>query len=283
MVQIQPIVDEDCFEVALGMIFPTAEPARLAAEASWLCPDHLDEAMTRVRLGMKSWLVRVGGVNILVDTCIGQHKERPGHAAWHRRASDRFLRNLAAEGLGPEDIDVVMCTHLHADHVGWNTRLQDGAWVPTFPRARYAMSRREVDDWVRIAADATGPVNHGALVDSILPVVERDMALYVGAGDALAPGAAVVSLPGHTVDHFGLRLSRAEGDALFCGDAIHSPLQLAFPGWGSGFCNDPAAATRTRIAMLEQAVDEGLELYPAHFRGAGHYRIVRAGGAYRPA
>ncbi len=282
MIEIQPLVDEDCFEVALSMIFPTAQPERLAAEAAWLCPDHMDAGITRVRLGMKSWLIRMGGFNILVDTCIGQHKERPGHPAWHRRTSDRFLRDLAEAGLAPDDIDVVMCTHLHADHVGWNTRLQDGRWVPTFPRARYAMSRRELDHWVRIAAEAPGPANHGSLADSVLPVVERDMALFIGAGDELAPGAVVVSLPGHTVDHFGLQLTRSGGDALFCGDAIHSPLQLRFPGWGSAFCGDPAAATWTRIAMLERAADEGLELYPAHFRGPGSFRIRRADGAFRP-
>lgn len=281
-VEILPIVDEDCFDIALTHLFPSAAAGRLAGEA-WLCPDHFDPVQQRIRLGMKSWLIRTAGLNILVDTCIGQHKQRPRHAAWHARTSDRFLRELAAAGVVPDDIDIVLCTHLHADHVGWNTRLDNGHWVPTFPRARYAMSRRELDDWRCIAAAGDPLVNHGALADSILPVVERDMALFVAAGDALAPGITMLSLPGHTVDHFGLHVRRPTRDALFCGDAIHSPVQLRVPEWASAFCGDPALAIATRIAMLERAADEGLELYPAHFRGAGSLCVRRADGAFRPA
>ncbi|WP_232494656.1 MBL fold metallo-hydrolase [Novosphingobium kaempferiae] len=280
---IRPLIDEDCFEIGLNHIFPMADAARIAGEESWLCPDHLDPAMEKVRLGMKSWLVRAGGRTILVDTCIGQHKERPRHAAWHRRGSDRLLRDLAAEGLAPNDIDLVLCTHLHADHVGWNTRLEDGRWVPTFPRARYAMSRREVGDWRALAAASDVPVNHGAFEDSILPVVDHGLALYVTAGDELAEGVTVEALPGHTVEHFGLHLHRREGAALFCGDAIHSPIQLRVPEWTSAFCGDPDLAVATRIAMLDRAAEEGIELYPAHFRGAGSLRVRRDGNAFGPA
>lgn len=282
MIEIVPIIDEDCFEIALETMFPLAQSERLAAEASWLCPDHLDTTFARVRLGMKSWLIQTGRHNILVDTCIGQHKERPRHAAWHNRASDRYLRNLAKVGLSPNDIDFVLCTHLHADHVGWNTRMENGRWAPTFPRARYAMSRRELDDWLSVAAGSDEPVNHGALEDSILPVVDSRMAHFVGAGEELVPGASIISLPGHTLDHFGLQLKRNTCDALFCGDAIHSPLQLCFPEWSSAFCDDAATAAATRIAMLGRAVDEGLELYPAHFRGNGSLRIRRVDNGFRP-
>ncbi len=282
-VQIQPIVDEDCFEIALGHIFPTADASRLRGEEEWLCPLHLDPALAQVRLGMRSWLVRIGERSILVDTCIGQHKERPRHPAWHRRESDRLIRELAALRLSPNDIDLVMCTHLHADHVGWNTRLENGRWVPTFPNARYAMSRCELGFWQECAAASAEPVNHGALADSILPVIERGMALFVHGGDELVPGLTVTPLPGHTVDHFGLRVRRPEGDALLCGDAIHSPIQLRNPEWTSAFCGDPERAVATRVAMLERAAEEGVELYPAHFRGSGSMRVRRADGAFRPA
>lgn len=281
--EIVPIVDEECFEIALEAIFPAANPAALGAAHDWLSPDHLDPERTRVRLGMKSWLVRAGGCNILVDTCIGQHKDRSRHPAWHRRTSDRLLRELAGAGLAPEDIDIVVCTHLHADHVGWNTRLDNGRWVPTFPRARYGMSRRELAGWRDLAAASTEPVNHGAYVDSILPVVESGQAVFLAPGDLLAPGVRVEALPGHTIDHFGLLVTRKDADALFCGDAIHSPLQLHFPEWTSAFCTDPAMAIATRRAMLGRVADEGIELYPAHFRGAGCMRIARAGDAFQPA
>jgi glyoxylase-like metal-dependent hydrolase (beta-lactamase superfamily II) len=282
-IDIRALIDEDCFEIALMQIFPMADARRLADDEHWLCPFHLDPAMEQVRLGMKSWLVRAGGRTILVDTCIGQHKQRPRHPAWHQRSSDRLLREIAAVGLTPEDIDIVLCTHLHADHVGWNTRLVDGRWVPTFPRARYAMSRREVEDWQALTLASPGPVNHGAFTDSILPVVEHGLALYVTAGDQLAEGVTVEALPGHTVEHFGLHVARAGGAALFCGDAIHSPIQLRVPEWTSAFCGDPQLAIATRIAMLERAAEEGIELFPAHFRGPGRLRIRRDGDAFRPA
>jgi glyoxylase-like metal-dependent hydrolase (beta-lactamase superfamily II) len=174
-----------------------------------------------------------------------------------------------------------MCTHLHADHVGWNTRLENGCWVPTFPNARYAMSRMELDHWRAI--DALAPVNHGSLRDSVLPVVERDMALFVTGGDEILSGVSIEPLAGHTIDHLGLRVCRPEGDALFSGDAIHSPVQLVCPDWPSAFCGDAEQAVATRIAMLERAADEGTELFPAHFRRMQTVRVRRAGAAFRPA
>lgn len=280
-VQISPIVDEDCFEIAVSVMFPTADVELLRQEASWLCPNHLTPDCLKVRLGMKSWLIRTGGLNILVDTCIGQHKERPLHPAWHRRESDRLIRDLAAQGLHPEDIDMVMCTHLHADHIGWNTRLENGQWVPTFPNARYAMSKRELDHWQAIQARGE-TVNHGSLNDSVLPVVDRGMAQFVVPAEEVAPGALIEPLPGHTLDHLGLRIRREGGDALFCGDAIHSPMQLAFPRLSSAFCADPVLSAETRFAMLTRAAQEGTELYPAHFRGEESLRIRAHAGAFRP-
>jgi glyoxylase-like metal-dependent hydrolase (beta-lactamase superfamily II) len=282
-IDIRPLIDADCFTIALNRIFPEADRAKLAGEAHWLCPNHLDAAMDNVLLGMKSWLVRLGGQVILIDTCIGQHKERQRHPAWHRRTSDRLLRELNAAGLTAEDVDIVLCTHLHADHVGWNTRLENGRWVPTFPRARYAMSRREVEAWRDRSRGSAQPVNHGAFDDSILPVVEEGLAFFVSAGDEIGPGAIVEGLPGHTPDHFGLRVERPQGAALFCGDAIHSPLQLLIPEWTSAFCENPPQAVATRCEMLGRAADQDTELFPAHFRGAGSLRVHRDGPAFRPA
>jgi glyoxylase-like metal-dependent hydrolase (beta-lactamase superfamily II) len=282
-IDIRPLVDADCFTIALNRIFPEADLTRLTGEEHWLCPDHLDATMDNVLLGMKSWLIRLDGQVILIDTCIGQHKDRPRHPAWHRRTSDRLLRELSVAGHTAQDVDLVLCTHLHADHVGWNTRLEDGRWVPTFPRARYAMSRREVEAWRDRARGSAQPVNHGAFDDSILPVMEQGLAFFVSAGDEIGPGAVVEGLPGHTIDHFGLRLDRPQGAALFCGDAIHSPLQMLIPEWTSAFCENPQEAITTRFEMLGRAAEHDTELFPAHFRGAGSLRVRRAGSAFRPA
>lgn len=281
--EIISLTDEDCFEIDIGTLFPAADTNLLRTQGAWLAPEHLDPDFRRVRLAMRSWLIRTGHTNILVDTCIGQHKERPRHPAWHRRTSDRLLHELADAGLVPEDIDMVLCTHLHADHVGWNTRLDNGRWVPTFPRASYCMSGKELEDWRHIAAKTGTPVNHGALDDSILPVIEAGQSRFVCPGDELAPGVKVEALPGHTVDHLGLLVSRNLSDALFCGDAIHSPLQLLCPEWSSAFCDDPQLSASTRIAMLGRIADQGLELFPAHFRGTGSLRLRRDGDAFRPA
>jgi glyoxylase-like metal-dependent hydrolase (beta-lactamase superfamily II) len=281
-IDVTAIVDEDVFEIDITRLLPDAEPGRLARH-HWLAPDHADLDRGVVKLGMQSFLVRTGGMNILVDACIGQHKERPAHAAWHRRQSGRFLDELAASGLHPEEIDLVMCTHLHADHVGWNTRLENGQWVPTFPRALYAMSGLEFAYWQDRQAGTDAPVNHGAFDDSILPVVRSGQASFVAPGDEFAEGMRIVSLAGHTIDHLGLELSvGGKACALFCGDAIHSPIQVVMPQWASAFCSDPAAAVATRIDLLQRAADEHLLLIPAHLRGRRAMRITRTEGGFEP-
>lgn len=280
-IAVSAIVDEDCFDFPLERIFPHGSVAALAGE-TWLEPDHVDLARGMVKLGMHSFLLRTPSLNILVDTCIGAHKQRPAHAAWHQRQSPRFLENLAREGLSPDDIDLVFCSHLHADHVGWNTQLLDGRWVPTFPRARYAISEHEFAEWRRLQAESDIPVNHGAYTDSLLPVVETGQAMFVSPGDPLVAGLSIVPLAGHTTHHMGLEVSSGGARALFCGDAIHSGVQLVKPRWASAFCAHPEQAVATRLAMLDRVAREGMQLFPAHFRGARALRIAAAGDGYRP-
>lgn len=270
------IVDQDCFEIDLHRIFPTAD-ATLLAEHPWLAPHHYDPVGQRIRLGMHSFLIRTPTLNILVDMCVGEHKERPRHPAWHRQTGSRFLPGLAAAGLTPDDIDLVFCTHLHADHVGWNTRLIDGRWVPTFPKARYAVSAQELAFWQAEQAASAEPVNHGAYLDSVLPIVEAGLAMPVAPGDRLDGGLHFTDLAGHTPGHMGLEVVRPGARALFCGDAIHSPIQLPFPDWSSAFCDSAQASARTRRAMLNHAADNGLLLCPAHFRHVRAVRICRHG------
>jgi glyoxylase-like metal-dependent hydrolase (beta-lactamase superfamily II) len=194
-------------------------------------------------------------------------------ATWNRRQSTRLIDELAAQGLRPKDIDFVACTHLHGDHVGWNTRLEDGRCVPTFPMARYGISAAEVEAWARFDAVSDKPVNYGAYRDSIMPLVESGQALYVGAGEVLAPGVEIVPLPGHTPSHFGIEVNQGESRALFCGDAIHLPIQLIEPGWPSIFCENRELSIQTRRNMLSRIADDGMLLLPAHFRGPRAMRI----------
>ena len=271
--RITGLTDIDSFDVPLTTIFPEGDPASLTEALDWLSPHAYSDGI--VHLKIRSWLLRIGGRSILVDTCVGAHKERPNWQAWHRREGQEWLAALAQAGLCPEDIDVVFCTHLHADHVGWNTKLLDGRWVPTFPNARYIVGRAEFEYWQREAATQD---RHGSFADSVLPVHAAGQIDLVDDGWDLADGLSLHLVPGHTAGQMSMRTR--EG-AVFCGDAIHSPVQLAQPDWSSAFCSDPDQARITRKAMLEELADSDRLLIPAHFPAPGWCRVKRDGDAYR--
>jgi len=277
---IQRIVDIDPFALQLGFLLPGASLEALGKHRAALDGAHVDWAAGAILLAVQSHLVRAGGKTILIDTCVGEHKQRPARADWHNRASTRYLANLKACGCTPDDVDIVMCTHLHADHVGWNTRLENGQWVPTFPNARYLMSMREVEQRASEAA-AKPEANHGSYQDSVLPVLDRGAAAFVDAGDEIVDGGKILALPGHAPGQIGLELHQAGGTDVFCGDAIHSPVQVFRPEWASAFCHDKAQAVATRRTLLERAAGENLRLIPAHLRGSVMH-VREAGGAFTP-
>jgi glyoxylase-like metal-dependent hydrolase (beta-lactamase superfamily II) len=265
---VQRIVDIDPFTLPLSFLFPGASIEALGAGADALNGPHIDAANSAVHLAVQSHLIRFAGKTILMDTCVGEHKPRPTRPDWHQRSNSGYLRNLAACGCSPDDIDIVMCTHLHADHVGWNTQLVSGRWVPTFTNARYLMSQTEIDHRAKDAAN-NPEANHGSYQDSVLPVIERGLVTIVKGGDAIADGATIVPLPGHTPGQIGLELATGgPANVLFCGDAIHSPAQVYQPQWTSAFCFDKPQATATRVALLARAVAENMILIPAHLRAA---------------
>jgi glyoxylase-like metal-dependent hydrolase (beta-lactamase superfamily II) len=268
---IQRIIDLDPFVLPLGFLFPDASLEALADRRCALAGAHVDWANGTVLLAVQSHLVCIAGKTILIDTCVGEHKHRPARPDWHQRAATRYLANLAAAGCTPDDVDIVMCTHLHADHVGWNTRLQSGQWVPTFPKARYLMSKREVEQRANEAA-AKPEANHGSYQDSVLPVLDRGLVGFVQAGDQIVDGGTILSLPGHAPGQIGLELHDHGDVAVFCGDAIHSPVQVFRPEWSSAFCHDKVQAAETRRALLERAAGVNLRLIPAHLRG-GSMRV----------
>ncbi|MGN6573861.1 MAG: MBL fold metallo-hydrolase [Pseudolabrys sp.] len=272
---IQRIVDIDPFALKLDFLFPGVSLEALAEHRAVLDGAHVDWSSGAILLAVQSHLVRAGGKTILIDTCVGEHKQRPARQDWHNRASTRYLANLKACGCTPDDVDIVMCTHLHADHVGWNTRLENGQWVPTFPKARYLMSLREVEQRASEAA-AKPEANHGSYQDSVLPVLDRGAASFVDEGDEIVDGGKILALPGHAPGQIGLELrDGGPGATVFCGDAIHNPAQVFRPEWSSAFCHDKAQAVATRRALLARAAGEDLRLIPAHLRG--NAMRVRAG------
>lgn len=281
LLTVRRVVDLDRFALQVDVLFPGASLENPDAAMLALAGQHVDLSAGEVLLAIQSHVFRFAGKTILIDTCVGEHKPRPLRPEWNQRAGTRYLANLAAAGWAPEQIDLVMCTHLHADHVGWNTRLQSGRWVPTFSRARYVMSQREIDQRVHDAVQSA-TANHGSFLDSVLPILEAGLVEVRGPGDMLLDGASIIDLAGHAPGQIGLEVwSGARSRVLFCGDAIHSPLQVLHPQWSSRFCFDPEQAARTRRTLLERAAGEDVKLIPGHLRGEA-MRIAETSGRFRP-
>ena len=277
------IVDLDPFVLPLDFLFPDADIAMIRDAEPVLAPHHVDYDQGLVLLGIHSLLLRTATLNILIDTCVGEHKPRPRRPEWHERAGGAFLERLGAAGVGSDEVDIVLCTHLHADHVGWNTRLWNGRWVPTFPKARYLIGRRELAYWQDKEATEPGKHNHGSYADSVLPIIEAGQCELVDDGFELARGLTLLPLPGHSPGQMGLCLDCKEGNgAYFCGDAIHSPVQVLQPQWASAFCSDPAGAVHVRRMLLERAADANALIVPTHIRQAHGMRVERRGSGYYP-
>ncbi|GAA5068066.1 MBL fold metallo-hydrolase [Nocardia callitridis] len=249
--------------------------------ADWLAPEHWAPDTELAVAAVQTWVLRSAGRTILVDTGVGNGRERPGRALFHRRDGD-FLERLIRAGVQPDEVDVVINTHVHGDHVGWNTHDVDGEWLPTFPNARYLVP----------AADDTyfGPKNGYArgrrpddrllYEDSIAPVHRSgQVELWDGAfriDDALT----LESAPGHTPGSSVLRLDSGADRAVFVGDMVHTPMQLLHPTCSSCLCLDPTEAASTRQRVLERAADRRELVIPAHFAGAAAVEIRRAGSRF---
>jgi glyoxylase-like metal-dependent hydrolase (beta-lactamase superfamily II) len=282
-VRIDIIVDDDDFEAPLGHFLPGSDAHQLAHHRGLLEPDFLDFDRNVVKFAIQCFVVRVNGRTILVDTCVGEQKDRPEIPAWNQRRGTGFLERLAKTGVDPADVDIVFCTHLHVDHVGWNTQRQDKRWVPTFPNARYLIGRDELADWMAQRDAGSAPAIHIlALQDSVLPVVEAGLVDLVEDGHDLAAGLTLVPLPGHTAHQMGLRINRHDGHAIFCGDALHSPVQILDPSVSTSSCADPKVAATTRRILLEDAVETKRLVVPAHFRGHRCAHIRCRSGGFEP-
>lgn len=280
---LEKIVDMDTFVLPFDLIMPGRDPMELLPYADLLSPDHVDFAGGNLLLSLHSFLLRIGGLTILIDTCVGEHKPRPRRADWNERTGSGYLTRLAAAGVAPEDVDIVMCTHLHADHVGWNTRLEGGRWVPTFPKARYLIGAAELAHWQAEEARAPGAANHGSYVDSVLPVIEAGQMERVEDGFSLGRSMTITGLAGHAPGQIGLDLDcGSSGHVHFCGDAFHSPVQVYRPDWSSRFCHDPAMAAALRTRLLAEAAEDDTLLLPAHLRNAFGMRVRRDGEGFRP-
>src|SRR6476661_5088825 len=258
-------------------MFPKFNQEAFDAQKDWMVPDHVEPGSDRLVGSVHTWVVKTGRHTILIDTCLGNHKDR--HNPGWNKLNTPFLDRLKACGCKPESVDLVMCTHLHVDHVGWNTRLENGRWVPTFPHARYLVAQREWDYW-RTAGPAALVRTGDFITDSVLPIFDSGQAELIGDSHALASDIAIEAAPGHTPGLSMLRLQGGGSEAIVCSDLMHHPLQLRYPDWSTRFCVDPGQAARTRVSFLKEHAGSGRLIFPTHFPSPTGCTIERAGQAY---
>ncbi len=261
-----------------AMIFPDSTPEVIASHRHWLEPTFMEPGTGLLVLSFHSFLLRTRHHTILVDTCGGNHKPRPKRPRYHMQ-NWPYLQNLAAAGIGPEAVDIVLCTHLHVDHVGWNTHQRDGRWVPTFPRAKYLFGRQEWAHWERMMK-SPGFDDDPHLADSVVPIIEAGQAVFVESTHVIEDGLQLEPSPGHSPGHVCLHVRSGGQHGLMIGDMMHHILQCVEPDWSTPFCSDPQQARATRRAFLERYADTDTTIFPAHFPTPTVGRFVRQGATW---
>jgi glyoxylase-like metal-dependent hydrolase (beta-lactamase superfamily II) len=256
-------------------ILPQATPEAILP-IGWLQPDFADEN-GRLKMSIHALVVETPSRRIIVDTCLGNDKENRRIPTWNNLQT-RFLADLTAAGYARETIDTVICTHLHVDHVGWNTMLDGGSWVPTFPNARYLMGRVEFDHWT---SQHDREDMEAIIADSVAPVWEAGLVDLVETDHRICDEISLMPTLGHTPGHVSVRIASQGEEALITGDFMHHPCQIARPDWSSTADSDPAEARQTREHMLTHLSDNPILVIGTHFAGrtAGH--VVGDGAAFR--
>ena len=252
-------------------ILPQATP-ELMLERSWLKPFLTEDG--KPLLSMHSLVVSSQGQSILVDTCIGNDKSR-NYPRWDKMQS-HYLEDLSLAGFSTDSIDVVMCTHMHVDHVGWNTKLEQGRWVPTFPNASYLFSEIEWNYW-QSEEQEFGPV----IEDSIQPIFDCGMANLVKQNHIVTDEVWLEATPGHTPGHVSVHISSKGEEAIITGDMIHHPCQMSYPEWSTEVDWDQVMSASTRSDFLKKYADSPVLVIGTHFAGPTAGYIVRDGRSFR--
>jgi glyoxylase-like metal-dependent hydrolase (beta-lactamase superfamily II) len=280
-ITIHPVVEQQGPYFDALEFFPTLTKELLAENRAWLerAPSAIDPQTGKLVLCVQSFVIKTPHHNILIDSCVGNHKPRPARPMWNMMNSDRFEKGLAATGLTVNDIDYVMCTHLHVDHVGWNTKLENGRWVPTFPKAKYIMADRELAYWTQKEKD--DPAFCPWITDSVLPIVAAKREQIVKSDHAFSEELQFIPTPGHTIDHFAVLVGRPGEDALITGDMIHSPLQGRYPELGMRADYDSNQAGMTRRKVFDRFCEESTLMCVTHFPMPSTGRVRRWGDGYK--
>lgn len=267
-------------DLSPATFFPDSCHESWEANQDWLVPDFYDPGSGMCVSALQTWVLRSEGRTILIDTGAGNHKERPG-TVWDHLETD-FLGNLARAGVRPDEVDVVVNTHLHNDHVGWNTVLRDGEWVPTFPNATYLMSRADFEFWnpANGRPSRLGDRSRIVFEDSVAPVHDAGQVQLWDTQLDIDSNLRLDLAPGHTPGSSILRLQSGTERAVFVGDLLHTALQVIDPDINSCFCEDPAQAMATRRRVLAQAADTNTLVFPAHLGGHGGAEVRHQGDGF---
>ncbi|MCF3144003.1 MBL fold metallo-hydrolase [Streptomyces platensis] len=280
-VEITRVVEKEWHTRPPHEMFPDLAPDFWERNRSWLAPDFWDADDGRLVSCAHTWVLRSEGKVVLIDTGIGNDKERPGLPPFHRQRGD-FLGALARAGVEPADVDIVVNTHLHADHVGWNTRLAHGEWVPTFPNATYLLPEPDYHFWnpARAIERRSGAANRNVFEDSVEPVVRAGRSLRWSDGYVIDPHLRLEPAPGHTPGSAVVVLESGTDRAVFAGDLLHNPAQVVAPDCNSCFCEDQEQARASRRRVLQWAADHTALVLPAHVRGGAAFEVASHGSAF---
>jgi glyoxylase-like metal-dependent hydrolase (beta-lactamase superfamily II) len=262
-------------------VIPAATP-ELVKKVQWLSP-HFVTPEGKLSLSIHSLIVDTPGAKLVVDTCIGNDRNREPMSIMSNLATS-YLEDMIAAGYKPESINYVLCTHLHLDHVGWNTRLVNGKWVPTFPKASYLMDKKELAFYGNIDENVTDDfmqVQRRVFADSVQPVFDAGLAKAVESTAQICDGVRFVPTPGHTPGHCSVLIESKGEKALITGDFMHHPIQFHDPGLVTPFDVDNAAAVATRRRIFGEYADTPTLIIGTHFAGPTAGKLVRDGDGYR--
>ena len=240
----------------------------------WLYPNFVND-QDQMLLSIHALLVEAPGLRLVVDTCIGN--DRPRSLLGGRPLATPFLRHMADAGWSRDSVTTVVCTHLHVDHVGWNTMLEDGQWVPTFPKARYLIGRRELEHWT----GEKDSEQQAILSDSVKPILDAGLADLVEMDHRISPEVRLTPTPGHTPGHVSVMIESQGETAVITGDMTHHPVQMAHPDWSPPFDSDPKAAAVMRAQMFGEWADKPILVIGTHYAAPTGGHVKRDGDVFR--
>ena len=245
-------------------------------DITMLLPDATPEG--KMIISFQCFVMRTPEHKIMLDTCIGADRQREFDIFTNMQTS--FLDDLAHAGFATDEIDFVLCTHLHFDHVGWNTRLVDGQWVPTFPNARYLFGRREYEHWTMLKeTNGYHDLNH--MYDAVQPVVDAGLVDLIEADHEICPELSLRPTPGHTPGHVSISIESEGQRAMITGDMMHNPIQLERPDDSGRFDMDQARARQTRVQFIDDIANSDVFVIGSHFSDPTGGWVVRDGAGCR--